>query len=80
MEAKRIEELQLSVRCRKALLRAGITTVEMLEELLVKDRLKWIPGVGYGCLNEVRLELERSKHRHILHLPHVKLPHIKVAW
>lgn len=56
-----IDELRLSTRCRNALRQAGITSVEMLENALSKSRLKYLPGVGIGCLREIERELERRK-------------------
>lgn len=72
-----IEKLHLSVACRRALQRAGINSVEMLEETAVRDKLEVIPRVGNGCIAEINRELKR---RHVFHLPHIKLPHIKVVW
>ena len=82
-----IEELHLSTRCRNALRQAGIISVEMLEEVFTKgDRVKYLPGVGARCFNEVKLELIRLElvkletRKRSFHLPHIKLPHIKVVW
>ena len=74
---KKIEKLRLSVRCKRALQRAEIKSVEMLEETVVRGKLELIPGVGNGCIAEINRELKR---RHGFHLPHIKLPHIKVVW